>query len=76
MIDVRIESIERELLDSPDVVRWAYGLLGRSQTMGFCPQGAAAHTHLDLALLDELAACLQSVGVASEAAARLRPCCR
>ena len=72
MIDVRIESIERELLDSPDVVRWAYGLLGRSQTMGFCPQGAAAHTHLDLALLDELAACLQSVGVASEAAARLR----
>ena len=71
MGDVQIESIERELLDSPDVVRWAYGLLARSQTMGFCPRGAA-HTHLDLALLDELAACLQSVGVAGEAAARLR----
>ncbi len=71
MVDVQIESIERELLDSPEVVRWAYGLLARSQTMGFCPQGAA-HTHLDLALLDELAASLLSVGVAGEAAARLR----
>ncbi len=72
MIEVRIDSIERGLLDSPDFVRWAYGLLGRSQTMGFCPQGVAAHPTLDLALLDELAACLQSAGVASKPAARLR----
>lgn len=72
MGDVRIESIERELRDSPDFLRWAFGLLGRSQTMGFCPADVREHTHLDLALLDELAACLQSVGVAREPAARLR----
>ena len=72
MVDVRIESIERELRDTPDLLRWAYALLGRSQTMGFCPADAAEHTHLDAALLDELAACLQSAGVASEPAARLR----
>ncbi len=72
MVRVRIESIEPELLESPEVMRWAYGLLGRSQTMGFCPEDAAQHSRLDAALLDELAACLQSAGVASEPAARLR----
>ena len=34
--------------------------------------GEGERTHLDAALLDELAACLQSAGVASEPAARLR----
>ena len=69
MVDIRIESIGPELRDSPEILRWAYGLLGRSQTMGFGPAHAWEHTHLDLALLDELAACLQSAGVASEPAA-------
>jgi hypothetical protein len=71
MVDVRIDSIGPELLASGDAVRWAYGLLGRSQTMGFCPEDMG-HTRLDAALLDGLAACLQSVGVASGPAARLR----
>jgi len=70
-MEIRIESIAPQLLESPDVVRWAYGLLGRSQTMGFCP-GEAERTRLDAGLLDELASCLQAVGVASEPAARLR----
>ncbi len=72
MVEVRIESIEPRLLESSDVVRWAYGLLGRSQTMGFCPEAAAERHRLDTALLDELASCLQAVGVASGPAARLR----
>ena len=72
MIEVRIDSIAPELLESPDVMRWAYGLLGRAQTMGFCPEDAVEPTRLDVALLDELAACLQRAGVASEPAARLR----
>jgi hypothetical protein len=70
-MEVRIESIDSQLLDSSEAVRWAYGLLGRSQTMGFC-RGEGERTHLDAALIDELAACLQSAGVASEPAARLR----
>ena len=40
--------------------------------MGFCPEAAAGYRRLDAALLDELAACLQTAGVASEPAARLR----
>lgn len=71
MAEVRIESIAPQLLESPDVVRLAYGLISRSQTMGFCP-GEADHTRLDAGLLDELASCLQAAGVASEPAARLR----
>jgi len=71
VVDIRVYSIERELLGSPDLVRWAYGLLSRSQTMGLCPPDVAERTHLDLALLDELATCLQHAGVASAAAARL-----
>ncbi len=72
MVEVRIDSIEPRLLESSDVMRWAYGLLGRSQTMGFCPEAAGEYHRLDAALLDELAACLQAAGVASEPAARLR----
>ena len=72
MVNVQIESIASELFDSPDAVRWAYGLLGRAQTMGFCPEGAMEYTRLDPALLDELAGCLQRAGVAGEPASRLR----
>jgi hypothetical protein len=72
MVKIHIESIEPRLLRSPGVVRLAYGLLGRSQTMGFCPHEVAGRTTLDSELLAELAGCLQTAGIASEPAARLR----
>jgi len=68
----RIDSIESKLLETPDAARWAFGLLSRSQTMGFCPRAVASGGRLDSALLAELAGCLEEAGVAEEAATRLR----
>lgn len=69
---IRIESIQPELLESPDVLRLVYGLLARVQTMGFCPSEVTERGRLDFELLAELAGCLQAAGVASEPAGRLR----
>jgi hypothetical protein len=52
-------------------VRWAFGLLARAQTMGFCAEEFEL-THVDAELLERLTACVQRAGVASEPAARVR----
>ena len=69
---VQIESVSAELLKSAELMRLAFGLLARAQTMGFCPASLAAGATLDDAALAELAGCLQQAGVAEEPAARLR----
>lgn len=65
MTELRIESINDPIAESPESVRWALATIFRAELMGLLPEGAEEERVIvvDSAYLSDLASCARAAGI-------------